>query len=111
MINKEQISLWFQSLQLDIIKQLELTDGRGKFTFDDWQRPEGGGGKSSVIENGDIIEKGGVNYSAVFGPTPDFLIKSNATLAGSNFYATGVSIVIHPHNPMVPIIHMNVRYF
>ena len=111
MIDKEQISLWFQSLQLDIIKQLELTDGRGKFTFDDWQRPEGGGGKSSVIENGDIIEKGGVNYSAVFGPTPDFLIKSNATLAGSNFYATGVSIVLHPHNPMVPIIHMNVRYF
>ncbi len=111
MINKEQISLWFQSLQLDIIKQLELTDGKGKFTFDDWQRPEGGGGKSSVIENGDIIEKGGVNYSAVFGPTPDFLIKSNATLTGSNFYATGVSIVLHPHNPMVPIIHMNVRYF
>jgi coproporphyrinogen III oxidase len=111
MIDKEQISLWFQSLQLDIIKQLELTDGKGKFTFDDWQRPEGGGGKSSVIENGDIIEKGGVNYSAVFGPTPDFLIKSNATLDGSNFYATGVSIVLHPHNPMVPIIHMNVRYF
>jgi coproporphyrinogen III oxidase len=111
MINKEQISLWFQELQLDIIHQLEQTDGKGKFIFDDWQRVEGGGGKSSVIENGNIIEKGGVNYSAVFGPTPEFLIKSNASLAGSEFYATGVSIVLHPQNPLVPIIHMNVRYF
>ena len=111
MIDKEYISLWFQSLQLDIIRQLELTDGKGKFIFDDWQRSEGGGGKTSIIEHGHIIEKGGVNYSAVFGPTPDFLIKSNASLAGSEFYATGVSIVLHPKNPMVPIIHMNVRYF
>lgn len=111
MLDKESISLWFQSLQQDIIGQLEEADGKGKFIFDDWSRPEGGGGKSSVIQHGNIIEKGGVNYSAVFGPTPAFLIKSNASLAGSNFYATGVSIVLHPHNPLVPIIHMNVRYF
>lgn len=111
MIDREVISLWFQGLQLDIIQQLELADGKGKFFFDAWQRNEGGGGKSSVIENGNIIEKGGVNYSAVFGPTPEFLIRTNATLAGSEFYATGVSIVLHPQNPMVPIIHMNVRYF
>jgi coproporphyrinogen III oxidase len=111
MIDKEHISIWFQSLQMDIINQLELADGKGKFIFDAWQRPEGGGGKSSVIEHGNIIEKGGVNYSAVYGPTPDFLIKTNASLKGSEFYATGVSIVLHPQNPMVPIIHMNVRYF
>jgi len=111
MLEKEEISLWFQNLQSDIIKQLEASDGGAKFIYDDWQRPEGGGGKSSVIFNGKIIEKGGVNYSAVFGPTPEFLIRSNASLLGTQFYATGVSIVIHPHNPMVPIIHMNVRYF
>lgn len=111
MHDKESISLWFQSLQRTIIQQLEDADGKGKFVFDEWQRKEGGGGTSSVIQNGNIIEKGGVNYSAVYGATPDFLIKSNAALAGTQFYATGVSIVLHPSNPMVPIIHMNVRYF
>ncbi len=111
MLDKESISLWFQSLQSDIIKQLELADGKGKFVYDNWQREEGGGGKSSIIQDGNIIEKGGVNFSAVYGPTPEFLIKSNPTLIGSQFYATGVSIVLHPNNPMVPIIHMNVRYF
>jgi coproporphyrinogen III oxidase len=111
MLNKEIISLWFQSLQKDIIHQLEIADGKGKFIYDDWQRPEGGGGRSSVIENGNIIEKGGVNFSAVYGPTPMFLIRSNPSLQGTDFFATGVSIVLHPHNPRVPIIHMNVRYF
>jgi len=111
MLNKESISLWFQSLQSDIINQLEAADGRGKFIYDVWQRLEGGGGKSSVIEQGHIIEKGGVNYSAVYGSTPEFLIKNNPSLKGSQFYATGVSIVLHPKNPMMPIIHMNVRYF
>jgi coproporphyrinogen III oxidase len=111
MIDKEQISFWFQQLQFDIIQQLEQADGKGLFKYDEWKRNEGGGGKSSIIENGKIIEKGGVNYSAVYGNTPEFLIKSNPSLQGSQFYATGVSIVLHPHNPMVPIIHMNVRYF
>jgi coproporphyrinogen III oxidase len=110
-IDKGIISLWFQNLQLSIIKQLEVADGKGKFIFDEWQRTEGGGGKSSVIQGGNIIEKGGVNFSAVHGNTPEFLIKSNPNLKGSEFYATGVSIVLHPENPMVPIIHMNVRYF
>jgi coproporphyrinogen III oxidase len=110
-IDKAGISLWFQDLQLAIIKQLEEADGKAKFTFDEWQRAEGGGGKSSVIQDGNIIEKGGVNYSAVYGKTPEFLIKSNQELINSQFYATGVSIVLHPQNPMVPIIHMNVRYF
>lgn len=111
MLNKESISLWFQSLQTDIIEQLEQVDGKGKFMYDHWQRPDGGGGKSSIIQHGHIIEKGGVNYSAVYGATPDFLIRSNSALKGTQFYATGVSIVLHPQNPMVPIIHMNVRYF
>ncbi|HRG57890.1 MAG TPA: oxygen-dependent coproporphyrinogen oxidase [Bacteroidia bacterium] len=110
-LDKESISLWFQNLQLDIIKQIEDADGKSKFIFDYWEREEGGGGRSAVLQNGKIIEKGGVNYSAVYGPTPEFLIKSNQQLKGSEFYATGVSIVLHPANPMVPIIHMNVRYF
>jgi coproporphyrinogen III oxidase len=108
---KEEISLWFQGLQQDIIKRLEEADGKGKFVFDEWHRAEGGGGKSCIIQQGNIIEKGGVNYSAVYGETPEFLIKSNPALSGTKFYATGVSIVLHPENPMVPIIHMNVRYF
>jgi coproporphyrinogen III oxidase len=110
-LDKESISMWFQDLQADIIHQLEQGDGKGTFIFDTWQRAEGGGGKSAVIAEGNIIEKGGVNYSAVYGDTPQFLIRNDASLAGSSFYATGVSIVLHPSNPMVPIIHMNVRYF
>ena len=111
MSDKEKISTWFQHLQADIIRQLEEGDGKGKFIYDEWQRAEGGGGKSAVISNGNIIEKGGVNYSAVYGDTPEFLIRNDSTLAGSSFYATGVSIVLHPESPMIPIIHMNVRYF
>lgn len=111
MLDKNSISTWFKTLQLSIINDLEQCDKKGKFEFDNWERPEGGGGKSSVMENGAVIEKGGVNFSEVYGPTPEFLIRTNPSLAGTQFYATGVSIVLHPHNPQVPIIHMNVRYF
>ncbi|MCZ8285755.1 MAG: oxygen-dependent coproporphyrinogen oxidase, partial [Bacteroidia bacterium] len=79
----------------------------------------GGGGRSRVMENGSVIEKGGVMFSAVSGKAPDFLFKENAhsesaqasNREGLTFFATGVSIVIHPQSPMVPIIHMNIRYF
>lgn len=112
MLNKEQISEWLMGLQDSICKSLELADGTSKFIEDNWQRPEGGGGRSRVIE-GEVIEKGGVNYSAVFGEAPSFLVKESDKVDGKNptFYATGVSIVMHPKNPHVPIIHMNVRYF
>jgi coproporphyrinogen III oxidase len=113
MITKENISSWFTSLQEDICKQLEVADGKGKFISDPWDRPGGGGGVSRVLTNGDIIEKGGVNFSAVHGKTPEAVMKSLNLPADTqtDFFATGVSIVIHPFNPMVPIIHMNVRYF
>ena len=107
---KEEIEEYFKSLQEEICTALEATDGRGKFHSDRWNRPGGGGGDSKVLENGNIIEKGGVNFSAVYGPTPENILKALG-LPEADFYATGVSIVQHPKNPLVPIIHMNVRYF
>jgi coproporphyrinogen III oxidase len=113
MITKEEISAWFKHLQQDICSQLENTDGKGKFINDVWERPGGGGGISRVLTNGEIIEKGGVNFSSVYGKAPEAIMKMINLPVGdeAEFFATGVSIVIHPFNPMVPIIHMNVRYF
>ena len=113
MLTKENIQESFKKLQKDICLQLEEADGKGKFINDQWDRPGGGGGISRVLTRGNIIEKGGVNFSAVWGKTPEPVMQS-LKLDFSNhpdFFATGVSIVLHPHNPMVPIIHMNVRYF
>lgn len=107
---RAEIEQKFQSLQKDIISSLELADGLGKFKFDPWQRAEGGGGVSSILESGRILEKGGVNFSAVLGPLHPGAAKALG-VAAQEFYACGVSIVLHPNNPMVPIIHMNVRYF
>ena len=109
-ISKENISAEFRKLQNSICDFIELEDGKSKFREDSWNRAEGGGGFSRIIENGSLIEKGGVNYSAVYGPTPE-KIKESFGYEASEFYATGVSIVLHPQNPHVPIIHMNIRYF
>ena len=113
MLVKEDIGEWLRTLQTDICKALERADGSGTFAADEWQRPGGGGGVSRVLTNGRVIEKGGVNFSAVWGKAPAPVLKSlNIDPAADiSFYATGVSIVIHPVNPFVPIIHMNVRYF
>ncbi|MFT5641486.1 MAG: coproporphyrinogen III oxidase [Cyclobacteriaceae bacterium] len=110
MISKEEIKTWFENLQDEICNGLEELDGNALFEQDIWERPEGGGGKSRVIKNGSLIEKGGVNFSAVHGPTPE-KITAALGINKANFFATGVSIVLHPSNPWVPIIHMNVRYF
>lgn len=109
-LSKEIIADWFKDLQSHICHQLENTDGKGKFIEDAWQREAGGGGLTRILQNGNIIEKGGVAFSAVFGPTPDKILET-LKLEKADFFATGVSIVLHPENPMVPIIHMNVRYF
>ena len=109
-MDKEGISNLFKNIQNHICQELEKADGSGQFMEDTWQRPGGGGGISRVMRHGKVIEKGGVNYSAVWGKTPEKLSKSFG-LTNGNFYATGVSIVLHPENPMVPIIHMNIRYF
>lgn len=113
MLLKEDIRDWFIELQERICQQLEQADGKAKFISDPWQRSGGGGGITRVLSDGDVIEKGGVNFSAVWGKTPEAVMRSMKLEDAEHpdFFATGVSIVLHPHNPMVPIIHMNVRYF
>ncbi len=107
---KDTIKNWFKDLQDSICDGLETLDGQSHFVEDQWERPQGGGGRTRTLKNGDLIEKGGVNFSAVFGPTPTKILEA-LKLQESDFFATGVSIVLHPKNPWVPIIHMNVRYF
>jgi len=108
-MKKEEISAWFQSLQDQICKEINLLEGAEVFHEDQWERAGGGGGRSRAI-SGEMIEKGGVNFSAVHGEMPA-KISSALGLEPNQFFATGVSIVLHPKNPMIPIIHMNVRYF
>lgn len=108
---KEEISEYFKTLQDNICKSIEITDDKGRFKEDNWSHQTGGGGRTRVISKGRIIEKGGVNFSAVEGkvsPSLKAMLKVDDDLS---FFATGVSIVMHPENPFVPIIHMNVRYF
>jgi coproporphyrinogen III oxidase len=113
MLSKHEITLWLQNLQNNICEQLQNADGQGNFILDTWQRPGGGGGTSRVLTNGKIIEKGGVNFSAVEGQAPAAVLQTLNIPTGDHvdFFATGISIVLHPFNPMMPIIHMNVRYF
>lgn len=111
MLQKEQIAIWFTGLQDRICTALEELDGKARFLADTWTRTGGGGGCSRVLQNGGVIEKGGVNFSEVFGALPDKVAKAFKLPDGQQFFATGVSIVLHPHNPHMPIIHMNVRYF
>lgn len=110
MINKELIAEAYQQIQDEICAGLELADGTGKFEEEKWEREGGGGGRTRILQNGSVIEKGGVNFSAVHGNLPD-LVKKSFGVNEDEFFATGVSIVIHPNHPWVPIIHMNIRYF
>ena len=107
---RDTITESFRNLQDDICRQLEEEDSKDRFKEDLWERSGGGGGRTRVLAGGDVIEKGGVNFSAVH-----VMLSSNIQraleLPSPDFFATGVSIVIHPHSPHVPIIHMNVRYF
>ena len=113
-IEKQEVSSWFKQLQDNICSQLEGLDGRARFATDNWEREAGGGGITRVIEEGALIEKGGVNFSEVHGKVPENMLKTleigQSPDNNLSFYATGVSIVLHPTNPMMPIIHMNVRY-
>lgn len=109
--DKQQITTYLQGLQDQICAALEVSDGAGRFREDHWQRPGGGGGRSRVMADGAVIEKGGVGFSAVEGEASEATLRQLNQTEPASFYATGVSIVIHPRNPRVPIIHMNVRYF
>lgn len=108
---KEAISQYLKELQDHICKELEIADDKGKFKEDVWEHASGGGGRSRIISKGRIIEKGGVNFSEVTGKATDSIKKTLELKSDADYYATGVSIVLHPDNPFVPIIHMNVRYF
>ncbi|GAB3988543.1 oxygen-dependent coproporphyrinogen oxidase [Spirosoma daeguense] len=110
-INKETITTFFMDLQDRICQELTQADGTGSFQEDLWERPGGGGGRSRVMSGGTVIEKGGVGFSAVHGEATEATLRVLNLTEPAQFYATGVSIVLHPNNPMVPIIHMNVRYF
>ena len=107
-MTRETIEINFKEIQDSVCDQLSYTDG-AKFHEDLWTRPGGGGGRTRVI-NGNYIEKGGVNFSSVNGETPKKILET-LKLDQARFYATGVSIVLHPKSPLVPIIHMNIRYF
>ncbi|MCE7067222.1 oxygen-dependent coproporphyrinogen oxidase [Dyadobacter sp. CY326] len=109
----EEIEDFFRALQDNICQAIEATDGIGKFREDIWAHHSGGGGRTRLIQNGDVLEKGGVNFSSVKGEVHPRL-RQQMNLGDNDdfhFTATGVSIVMHPKNPHVPIIHMNVRYF
>ena len=110
-MHKEEIAAYFQGLQDNICRGIEVADGQGLFKEDAWDRPGGGGGKTRILENGAILEKAGVNFSAVHGPLHPQMVTSMQLTEEVDFFASGVSIVMHPANPWVPIIHMNVRYF
>ena len=110
MIDKDKIAAEYQAIQDEICKSLEKADGLASFEEEKWEREGGGGGRTRIIRNGNVIEKGGVNFSAVHGKLPE-AIKKSFKVDNDEFFATGVSIVIHPTNPWVPIIHMNIRYF
>jgi len=108
--DRKEIQSYFENLQDNICEALESADGSGRFEEDLWTRPGGGGGRTRIIK-GEVIEKGGVNFSAVEGALPENIGNALKLEPGSDFFASGVSIVLHPFNPHVPIIHMNVRYF
>lgn len=110
MISKEQIAADYRQIQDEICAGLEQVDGLAKFEEELWEREGGGGGRTRVIQHGNVLEKGGVNFSAVEGKLPD-AVKKAFKVDQDDFFATGVSIVIHPNHPWVPIIHMNIRYF
>ncbi|GAA4779370.1 oxygen-dependent coproporphyrinogen oxidase [Olivibacter ginsenosidimutans] len=110
MITKEEITAAYQRIQDDICKGLEAADGKALFEEERWEREGGGGGRTRIIQQGQVIERGGVNFSAVHGELPK-KIKDAFQVENQDFFASGVSIVIHPKSPWVPIIHMNVRYF
>lgn len=110
MITKESIAASFRTLQDNICAAIENEDGTGKFAIEDWKREGGGGGVTRILQHGTVLEKAGVNFSAVHGVLPDNIV-SALKVSEKEFFAAGVSIVMHPNSPMVPIIHMNVRYF
>ena len=99
-------------LQDEICQGLEKLDGKGQFQEESWDRPEGGGGKSRVMREGEIFEQAGVNFSEVHGAElPPSILNQRPEAKGHSWFATGTSMVLHPRNPYLPTVHLNYRYF
>ncbi|MEQ3724435.1 oxygen-dependent coproporphyrinogen oxidase [Alcanivorax sp.] len=111
-VSLQAVKDYLLDLQDRICDALGAEDGTATFREDSWEREQGGGGRSRVLENGAVIEKGGVNFSHVFGDQlPPSATAARPELAGRSFQAMGVSLVIHPKNPYAPTSHANVRFF
>jgi coproporphyrinogen III oxidase len=106
----EEFNEYILDLQNRICNALEAADGKAKFIEDAWIREEGGGGKTRVIQNGNVFEKGGVNTSLVYGKVTN-LMRSQLNITGEKWFACGLSLVMHPVNPFVPTVHCNYRMF
>jgi len=107
---KDSFYKYICELQDTIAAALELADGVATFKEDLWKRPEGGGGRTRVLEGGAVFEKGGVNISGVHGTLPKSML-AHLNVSEASFYACGLSLVLHPKNPMAPTVHANWRYF
>ena len=106
-----EVKSYLLDLQARIVVALEAADGKA-FSHDSWERPEGGGGISRIIEEGNVFERGGVGFSHVTGANlPPSAAANRPEIAGRNWEAMGVSLVLHPRNPYAPTVHMNVRFF
>lgn len=110
-MNPQVVLVYLQNLQAIIIEALELVDGK-TFLHDGWNRPEGGGGASCILEEGNVFERAGVGFSHVLGnKLPPAATVAHPEAAGRAWQAMGVSLVLHPRNPYVPTVHMNIRFF
>lgn len=107
---RDRMFAYVRSLQDRICAELERLDGAATFSEDKWNRPGGGGGWTRVIQDGGVFEKGGVNVAAVHGSMPESLARKMGIEEG-NFFATGISVVVHPASPRIPTAHANYRYF
>lgn len=109
---RTRVSQLMKSIQDEICQGLQAVDGVSQFKEDSWEREEGGGGRSRVLTQGGVFEQAGVNFSEVWGhELPPSILKQRPEAAGHQFYATGTSMVLHPHNPYAPTVHLNYRYF
>ena len=110
-MNTQAVLTYLQSLQAKIIEALEVVDGK-TFLHDSWNRPEGGGGNSCLLEGGNVFERAGVGFSHVLGnKLPPAATIAHPEAAGRAWEAMGVSLVFHPYNPYAPTVHMNIRFF
>ncbi len=111
MVNTQAVLSYLQTLQSKIVEALELVDGKS-FMQDSWQRPEGGGGNTCILEDGNVFERAGVGLSHVLGnKLPPAATVAHPEAAGRSWEAMGVSLVLHPRNPFAPTVHMNIRFF